>query len=78
MKKEKKSGTVIPLTGRIDSNNAARWEKDMMAQLAGKAGAPVTLDASGLDYISSAGLRVILRVRKTCPDLRIVNVNSEV
>ena len=77
MDNERKA-VVFPLTGRIDSNNAARWEKDILAQLAGQAGAPVTLDASGLDYISSAGLRVILRVRKTCPDLRIVNVNSEV
>ena len=78
MKEEKNSGTVIGLSGRIDSNNAARWEKDIMAQLAGKADGPVTLDAAGLDYISSAGLRVILRVRKACPDLHIVNVSSEV
>ena len=78
MKEEKNNGTVIVLNGRIDSNNAVQWEKDIMEQLAGKEGAPVTLDAAGLDYISSAGLRVILRVRKTCPELRIVNVNSEV
>jgi uncharacterized protein (TIGR02172 family) len=38
----------------------------------------VTLDASALEYISSAGLRVILRLKKTNPELRIVNVSSEV
>ncbi|MBR4131901.1 MAG: anti-sigma factor antagonist, partial [Oscillospiraceae bacterium] len=77
MDNERKA-VVFPLTGRIDSNNAARWEKDILAQLAGQAGTPVTLDASGLDYISSAGLRVILRIRKNHPELRITGVNSEV
>ena len=38
----------------------------------------MTLDAADLEYISSAGLRVILRLKKTYPDLRIINVNSEV
>ena len=33
---------------------------------------------SRLEYISSAGLRVILRLKKAHPDLRIINVNSEV
>ncbi len=77
MEKEK-NAAVIHLSGRIDSNNAAQIEKDVMAQLAGKAGAPVTLDADGLDYISSAGLRVILRVRKNHTEMRIINVSSEV
>ena len=68
----------IDLIGRIDSNNAARVEKEILAQLEGKNREETVLDAARLDYISSAGLRVILRVRKLCPDLRIVNVNSEV
>ena len=68
----------IKLTGRIDSGNAAQVERDIQARLAGRDAARVVLDAAALDYISSAGLRVILRLRKTFPDLRIVNVNSEV
>jgi len=69
---------TIRLNGRIDSNNAASVEKDILDQLAGKGGDPVTLDAAGLQYISSAGLRVILRLKKSLGDLRIVNVSSEV
>ena len=68
----------ISLSGRIDSNNAAQVEQDVLAQLNGKASEPVVLDASALEYISSAGLRVILRLRKTYPDLRITGVSSEV
>ena len=68
----------IPLRGRIDSGNANEVEQDIQAQLTGKDGAPVVLDAAKLDYISSAGLRVLLHLKKTHPDLRIENVNSDV
>ena len=69
---------TIELKGRIDSNNAAQVEAEMREQISGKSGEPVVLDASALQYISSAGLRVILRLKKTCPDLRFVNVSSEI
>ncbi|MBE6990339.1 MAG: STAS domain-containing protein [Ruminococcaceae bacterium] len=68
----------IELAGRIDSNNAAQVEADILARLAGKKAVPVTLDAAALDYISSAGLRVLLRVRKACTDMTIIGVSSEV
>ena len=38
----------------------------------------LTIDLAKLEYISSAGLRVLLRIRKTKPSMRIVNVSSEV
>ena len=68
---------TISLSGRIDSNNAAETEQQLRAQLT-QPGAPLVLDAAGLQYISSAGLRVILRLKKSNPELSIVNVNSEV
>lgn len=66
----------ITLSGRIDSHNAAAEEARIFAQL--KDGEAVVVDAQDLTYISSAGLRVLLRVRKSHPDLQIINVNSEV
>ena len=68
----------IPLTGRIDSNNSAEVERAIQTQLEGKGIVPVVLDAAHLDYISSAGLRVLLRLKKTYPDLRISGVNTVV
>ena len=68
----------IELRGRIDSNNAAAVEQDILTQLAGGNAQEIILDAADLEYISSAGLRVILRLKKSCPALKIVNVNSEV
>ncbi len=69
---------TIRLQGRIDSNNAAQTEQNILAQLGGGDGSPVVVDAAALEYISSAGLRVILHLRKAHPELRIINVNSEV
>lgn len=70
--------TMVKLCGRIDSNNAPALEAEIMDQLKGRNDLPVVMDASDLEYISSAGLRVLLRVRKSHPDLTIMNVNSDV
>lgn len=67
---------TIQLKGRIDSSNAARVEQELLPQVAGQS--EVVLDAQKLEYISSAGLRVILRLRKDHPALRIVNASPEV
>ena len=55
---------VIELSGRIDSNNIARIEKEIMAELSGLVDINIAFDALNLNYISSAGLRVLLKVRK--------------
>ena len=69
---------TIELKGRIDSGNAAQTESEIFRQLQGAGEEPVVLDAGALEYISSAGLRVLLRVRKTHADMRIVRVSPEV
>ena len=69
---------ILPLSGHIDSNNSAQIESELHEKIAGTEGALVVLDAGKLEYISSAGLRVILRLKKTNPDLSIINVSSEV
>lgn len=69
---------IIELKGRIDSGNAAQIEEQIQKRLEEDNSTPVVLDADKLQYISSAGLRVILRIRKSHPDLRIINVHSDV
>ena len=68
----------IDLKGRIDSSNAPAVEQEIFSRLEGSERAPVVLDCAGLEYISSAGLRVLLRVKKSNPDLTITGVSSEV
>ncbi len=69
---------LIKLQGRIDSNNAAQVEEGLLARLPGSGEGPVELDAAALEYISSAGLRVLLHLKKLYPELKITNVSSEV
>ncbi len=66
------------LEGRIDTNNAAAVEADCKKVIDANPGLSYILDAEALVYISSAGLRVILRLRKDHPDLQIINASPEV
>ncbi len=64
--------------GHIDSANANRLEEEVREALNGAEGKTVIIDTEELEYISSAGLRVILRLKKTNPDLKIINASSSV
>ena len=69
---------TIFLKGHIDSANAAAVEQEIAEVRAQSSSAQLILDAQDLAYISSAGLRVILRLRKELPDLQVINVSPEV
>ncbi len=69
---------TVFLEGRIDSGNSIDVENEIRDAMGDRKASSVVLDASALDYISSAGLRVILRLRKENPSLRVINVSSEV
>jgi len=55
--------SILSLAGRIDSSNAKTFEESLMSRLNALA-RPVLLDLSALQYISSAGLRVVLMAAK--------------
>ena len=75
---DNRNEATVRLEGRIDSGNAAQVEEAIQAQLAGKTPDALTLDAEALEYISSAGLRVILRLKKAFAELQVINVSSEI
>ena len=67
------------LSGRIDSNNAPEVEKSLLASAEEKPDAEIVLDAENLKYISSAGLRVLMKLRKRANKaVPIVNVSQDV
>ena len=68
----------IAVEGRIDASNAAQAEEQIFRIKNDNPGKHTVLDADQLEYISSAGLRVILRLRKEEPKLAIINVASDV
>lgn len=69
---------IIELSGRIDSGNSADVEREINEALESKGDLKLVLDAQDLEYISSAGLRVLLHLRKQHPELKIINVSTEV
>ena len=68
----------IAVEGRIDASNAAEAEEKIFKIKNDNPGKHIVVDADKLEYISSAGLRVILRLRKEEPKLAIINVDADV
>ena len=68
----------IALEGRIDASNSALAEQKIFEIKGANPDKHVVLDADLLEYISSAGLRVVLKLRKECPKLAIINVSPDV
>ncbi|MBE5783406.1 MAG: STAS domain-containing protein [Clostridiales bacterium] len=62
---KKLTGTelTIALAGRLDTTTAPQLENELKASLDGIE--KLVLDFSSLDYLSSAGLRVLLSAQKT-------------
>ena len=68
----------IALEGRIDASNAPQAEAKIFSIKNENPGKHTVVDADNLEYISSAGLRVILKLRKEEPKLAIINVAPDV
>ena len=77
--KQKKNGTAleIALFGRLDTATAPELEAALQEALPGTE--TLTLDFENLDYISSAGLRVLLSAQKTMNQqgsMKVVRANE--
>ncbi len=68
--------TICP-TGRIDAGNAPDIECEIRRLLKEYDADGFVLDCDGLDYASSAGLRMILRLKNEGKRIRLINVHSE-
>ena len=55
---------TISVAGRVDSTNAPALELEIQGALASKHYAEAVLDCDELEYISSAGLRVLVATQK--------------
>ncbi len=71
------SELTFALTGRLDTVTAPELEKELKASLDGVT--TLVIDMTALDYISSAGLRVLLSAHKVMSKkggMKVVNVNE--
>ena len=68
----------IAVEGRVDASNSAAAEEQIFAIRNAHRDKHVVIDAEALEYISSAGLRVMLKLRKDAPKLAIINASPAV
>ena len=69
---------VIKLDGYIDSANAGEVESKINDIRDANPSDKIEIDCEKLKYISSAGLRIVLRIKKAVCDTSIINVSPEV
>lgn len=73
------SSLTITVEGRLDTMTAPNFESEINASISGITS--LVLDFDKLEYVSSAGLRVILGAQKTMNkqgEMIIRNVNEEI
>jgi len=79
--KQENETTVADLIGRIDTNTSADFQKQLEEYYT-KEGFSLILDFENLDFVSSAGLRVLLLIQKKANALKgkmvIKNVKPEI
>ena len=71
--------TIIRLVGRLDTTTAPALDKTINEDIAGTKN--LVLDVKELEYISSAGLRVLLGAQKKMQkigSMKVTNVREEV
>ena len=76
-KKQDGSALVVALEGRLDTTTAPELERELKTSLDGVT--DLTLDLAKLDYISSAGLRVLLSAHKTMMkqgQMKVINASE--
>lgn len=69
---------LIRPEGRIDSENASAAENEIFSSVKTNVPKYIVIDAEKLEYISSAGLRVLLKLKKAVDNTQIVNASTEV
>ena len=76
-KEQNGTALIISLEGRLDTMTSPELEAELQKSLSGADS--LTMDFSKLDYISSAGLRVLLSAHKAMNakgSMKVTNVNE--
>ena len=75
--KEENGKLIITLTGKIDSSNAPEVDGQIQELRKACPCGSIELDCDRLEYSTSAGLRVILRLKKEADDTVLTNVHPD-
>lgn len=69
---------IIYLEGELNSSNSEEVEQEIDGYLASGGFTGIILDFNNLKYISSAGLRIIARIKQNYDDLLLDKMSSDV
>ena len=69
---------TIYLEGEINSFNSDTIEKEIQSIVAPKGFDSIVLDVEKVKYISSAGLRIVSRLKQQYDDLALINMTDDV
>ena len=70
---------TLVIAGRLDTQTASELEKELDGIVSGLK--ELTFDMKGLEYVSSAGLRVVLKAQKimnTQGSMKLIGVNDSI
>ena len=76
---KKEDALTVSVTGRLDTTTSPELDEELKKSLDGIR--DLTMDLEGLEYISSAGLRILLSTQKTMNQqgtMKLINVSSMV
>ena len=69
----------VALVGRLDAVTAIELDKSLFAEISDVEN--LTIDLKNLDYIASAGLRILLKLKKRMDNqgsMKVINLNRDV
>ena len=69
----------VALVGRLDAVTAIELDKNLFAEISDVEN--LTVDLKNLDYIASAGLRILLKLKKRMDNqgsMKVINLNRDV
>lgn len=69
---------TIYFEGELNSSNSEEVEKEIEGYLAEGGFNAIVIDFDRLKYISSAGLRIVARLKQTYDDLTLVKMSDDV
>ena len=69
---------TVTLDGRLDTEAASKFEAELNAIRTENAHTSMVVDASGLEYVASSGLRIILKLVKSEKNFKLENVCAAV